>query len=78
MNTTTNLTQRVLEFSRHYFAEPEARGRLASEAWFASGTEWTAGQTEPKRTHAGDAGRVVSWQGLYSRGIPELASPLAD
>jgi hypothetical protein len=76
MNTTTNLTERVLEFSRYYFTEPEARGRLAPETWSTSGDTWPAGQTQAQRTPTGDGGRVAAWQGLYARGIPELASPL--
>ena len=77
MNATTNLTERVLEFSRHYFAEREARERFASETGSAGGARWPAGQTQAQRTPSGDGGRAGGWQRLYGRGIPELASPLA-
>ena len=78
MNATTNLTERVLEFSRNYFAEPEARGRLVSETWSASGESWPAGQTPAQSTSTNDRGKVAAFQRWYDRGIPELASPLAD
>jgi hypothetical protein len=77
MNATTNLTERVMEFSRNYFAEPEARERLISEAWSACREDWPARQTQAQRTPVSDSGRVAAGQGWYGRGIPELASPLA-
>ncbi len=78
MKAANDLKDRVLEFSRSYFGEAERGGGFVGHTWSAS-TDSRPG-TEPLREPASPVSNVsfATWHGWPGRGIPELASPLAD
>jgi len=78
MKAASDLKDRVLEFSRTYFGEAERGEGLMGRTWSAS----TDGRPGDKPRWQGvepvsDFG-FAAWGGWPGRGIPELASPLAD
>ena len=78
MKTASDLKDRVLEFSRTYFGEAERGQGLMGPTWSGS-TDSRAGD-KPGWEGVSPAPDVsfAAWGGWPSRGIPELASPLAD
>ena len=78
MKAAGELSERVLEFSRAYFGEAKRGEEIMGDTWTSS-AESSFG-TEPRREPASPASKVpfAAWGGWADRGIPELASPLAD
>jgi hypothetical protein len=78
MKASMDLSERVLEFSRTYFGEGERGEGFIGHTWSAS-TDSRLG-TKPRREAVASVSNVPfgAWGGWPDRGIPELASPLAD
>ncbi len=78
MKAASDLSERVLEFSRTYFGEGERGEGFMGHAW--SGSTDSRPGTKPRREAVSPVSDVpfAAWGGWPGRGIPELASPLAD
>lgn len=78
MNGTSDLKDRVLESSRTYFGEAERGEGLMGRTW--SGSAESRPRYKPRWEGVSPISGVASaaWDGWPGRGIPELASPLAD
>jgi hypothetical protein len=78
MNMAENLRERVLEFSRNYFAELESRQPTAVHPSPVSEDGRSAKGMRAQVSLVGDRWRMAAWPGRLDRGLPELVSPLAD
>ena len=67
----------MLEFSRTYFTEPESRVARAGSAPGGSTDQTLGAKMFTGSAPSGDRAQFQSWDAWLSRGIPELASPLA-
>jgi hypothetical protein len=67
----------MLEFSRTCFAEPESRLARAGYAPGGSTDQPPGVNMLPGSAPSGDRVQFQPWDAWLSRGIPELASPLA-
>jgi len=78
MEPGSDLSERVLEFSRAYFGKGELGEGFIGNTWSGS-TDSRAG-TKPHREAVSPVSNLpfASRGGWPHRGIPELASPLAD
>ena len=78
MKAASDLSERVLEFSRTYFGEAERGEGLMGRTW--SGSTDSRPRYKPRWEGVSPISGVASaaWDGWPGRGIPELASPLAD
>ena len=78
MRAASDLEETVLEFSRAYFGEPERGKGFMGHTWSAS-TDSRPGD-RPRWEAVSPTSKVsfAPWGGWPDRGIPELASPLAD
>ena len=78
MKAASDLSDRVLEFSRAYCGEGERGEGFMGHTWSASTASRPA--TKPRREAVSPASNLpfAAWGGWSGRGIPELASPLAD
>ena len=78
MKVASDQSETVLEFSRAYFGEAERGEGFLRQTW--TGSTDTRRVTEPrwKAVSPVSNGPIVAWGGWPGRGIPELASPLAD
>lgn len=74
----TNQIERVLEFSRTYFSAFESRESAKERSSSAKMARWPGSQRDGQSTGLGTGGRIEAWRDWRSRGIPELALPLAD
>ena len=77
MNATNDMKESMLEFSRAYFAEPESRVAKAGYAPGGSTDQPLGAKMFPGSAPSGDRVQFQPWDAWLSRGIPELASPLA-
>ena len=77
MNATSDMKESMLEFSRTYFAEPESRVDKAGYAPGGSTDQSLGAKMFPGSAPSGDRVQFQPWDAWLSRGIPELASPLA-
>ena len=77
MNATNDMNESMLEFSRGYFAEPESRVARAGYAPGGSTDQPLGAKMFPGTVPSGDRVQFQPWDAWLSRGIPELASPLA-
>ena len=78
MKAASDLRERVLEFSRAYFGEAERGEGFMGQTW--SGSTDSRPGTEPRWEGVSPVSNLpfAAWGGWPGRGIPELASPLAD
>jgi hypothetical protein len=78
MKPTSDLSEGVLGFSRAYFGEAERGEGFIGQTW--TGTTDSRPGTEPGCAAVSPVSNVpfAAWGGWPGRGIPELASPLAD
>ena len=78
MKAASDLKDTVLEFSQTYFGEPERGEGFMGHTKSAS----TDSRSGDKRRREGVSPpsdvAFAAWGGWPNRGIPELASPLAD
>ena len=77
MNATNDMKESMLEFSRAYFAEPESRVAKAGYAPGGSRDQRPGAKMFTGSAPSGDRVQFQPWDAWLSRGIPELASPLA-
>ena len=78
MNAASDLKDRVLEFSRTYFAEAERGEGFMGHTWSASTDSRPGGNRRREAVSTVSNPPFAAWGGWPGRGIPELASPLAD
>jgi hypothetical protein len=78
MKAANDLSERLLEFSQPYFGDVERGEGLMGRTWSGS-TDGSPG-TKPRREAVSPVTNLpfAAWGGSPGRGIPELASPLAD
>jgi hypothetical protein len=78
MKTATDLRESVLDFSRAYFGGAERGEGLMGHTW--SGSTDSGLGTKPRSEAVSPVLDLpfAAWGGWPGRGIPELASPLAD
>ena len=78
MKAATDLRERVLEFSRAYSGEADRGEGFTGRTWSGS-TDSRLG-TKPRWEAVSPVSNLpfAAWGGWPARGIPELASPLAD
>ena len=78
MKAASDLTEGVLDFSRADFREAERDEGFMGHTW--SGSTDSRPGTKPCRSAVSPVSNVpfAAWGGWPGRGIPELASPLAD
>jgi hypothetical protein len=77
MTATNAMKESVLEFSRAYSAEPESRVAEAGYAPGGSTDQPLGAKMFPGNAPLGNTVQLQPWDAWLSRGIPELASPLA-
>ena len=78
MSAKKDLSESGMEFSRNYWCGPFLSERALEHPWSTRTKDRRDGGTLPQgRCLAGSVPRAA-WQGWSDRGIPELASPLAD
>ncbi|HOC57626.1 MAG TPA: hypothetical protein PKI20_18555 [Verrucomicrobiota bacterium] len=75
---TTTLKENVLDFSHASVGEAERGEGFMRQTWTGSGDGRSG--TEPRREAVSPIPDLpfAAWSGWLARGIPELASPLAD
>jgi hypothetical protein len=78
MNAKNDMKESMLEFSRTFFEEPESLGANAGDAPGDSTDQRLGAKMFPGGASSGDRVQFQPWDAWLSRGIPELASPLAD
>ncbi len=78
MKAASDLKDSVMEFSRGYFGEAEPSEEFMGHTW--SGNTESRPGGKPRWEAASPASNFpfAAWGGWLGRGIPELASPLAD
>ena len=73
-----NATEEMLEFSRTSLAGPEPSTDIRGATWSATHDSAPAYRTMLGASSSHADARSATWGGWWSRGIPELGSPLAD
>ena len=78
MKAAIDLKDRVLEFSQTYFGEPERGEGLMGHTWSATRDSRPGDRPRWEAVSPASNASFAAWGGWPGRGIPELASPLAD
>ena len=78
MKAASDLKDRVLEFSGAYFREAERGEGFMEHTWSASTDSGPGGKPRSEAVSRASDVSFAAWGGWPGRGIPELASPLAD
>ena len=78
MKASRDLSERVLEFSRTCFGEVEQGEGTMGHTWTGSTNSSPTTKARGETISPVSNVPVGAWGGWPNRGIPELASPLAD
>jgi hypothetical protein len=78
MKTVSDLSERVPVIPQAYFGEAQqAQGSMA-HGWFGGKDSWDAAKSRGLAVSTVSRFTSAAWGDWPDRGIPELASPLAD